>query len=59
MAKTNTVTTLERVFQYNGMTFEKFAWQVIKTCFLCAGPRKWKSENYLYEALAGKEAKHD
>ena len=46
-------------FQYNGMTFEKYVWQVVKTCFLCAGPRKWKSENYLYEALAGKEAKHD
>ena len=46
-------------FQYNGMTFEKFAWQVVKTCFLCAGPRKWKAENYLYEALAGKEGKHD
>lgn len=42
-------------FQYNGLTLEQFVWAVLKTCILCAGPRKWKSENYLYEAYTGKE----
>lgn len=46
-------------FQYNGLTFERFLWAVIKTCILCAGPRKWKSENYLYELQTGKEEPHD
>ena len=46
-------------FRYNGMTFEQFAWAVMRTCVLCAGPRKWKSENYLYEACTGKEDRLD
>ena len=46
-------------FQYNGLTFELFLWAVIKTCVLCAGPRKWRSENYMYELHTGKEEQHD
>ena len=36
-------------FSYNGMTFEKFLWAVIKTEFLCAGTRVFRSENLYYE----------
>ena len=46
-------------FNYNGLTFEQFAWAFIKTSFLCAGPRLWKAENYLYELSTGKEDKND
>lgn len=37
-------------FSYNGMTFEQFAWAVIKTELLCGGPRSFRAEN-LYEKL--------
>ena len=33
-------------FKYNGMTLEKFLWAFIKSEFLLAGNRVWKSENY-------------
>ncbi len=46
-------------FKYNGLTFEQFLWAVIKTCILCAGPRLWIAENYLYEALTGEEELYD
>ena len=46
-------------FNYNGLTFEQFAWAFIKSSFLCAGPRLWKSENYLYETVTGKEDTND
>ena len=35
-------------FSYNGMTFEQFLWAVIKTQLLCAGDRKFISENIYY-----------
>ena len=35
-------------FSYNGMTFEQFLWAVVKTQFLCAGDRKFISENIYY-----------
>lgn len=46
-------------FRYNGMTFEQFAWAALKTCVLCAGPRVFKSENYLYEIYNRGEEKND
>ena len=38
-------------FKYNGMTLEKFLWAWIKSEFLMAGNRVWKSENYYLSAL--------
>ena len=38
-------------FKYNGMTLEKFMWAFIKSEFLLAGNRVWKSENYYLSAL--------
>lgn len=38
-------------FQYNGLTFEKFLWEWIKTTFLMSGKRIWKSENYYLTGL--------
>lgn len=46
-------------FSYNGMTFEQFLWEVIKTQILCAGERKFISENIYYELLKGKEDRFD
>lgn len=43
-------------FQYNGLTLEKFLWAWLKSSFLMAGPRIWKSENYYLSGL-GKEKK--
>lgn len=43
-------------FSYNGMTFEQFAWAVIKSQVLCAGPRVFKSENIYCKALNKKGA---
>lgn len=45
-------------FQYNGLTFEQFAWAFIKSQFLCAGPRVFKSENIYCKALS-KKGVHD
>lgn len=44
-------------FQYNGLTFEQFAWAFIKSQFLCAGPRVFQSENLYQEALEWKGGK--
>ena len=38
-------------FKYNGMTLEKFVWAFIKSEFLMAGNRVWKSENYYLTAI--------
>ena len=38
-------------FKYNGMTLEKFMWAFIKSEFLLAGNRVWKSENYYLTAI--------
>ena len=47
-------------FQYNGLTFEQFAWAFIKSQFLCAGPRPFQSENIYQKMLEGKgKKKHD
>lgn len=45
-------------FQYNGLTFEQFAWAYIKSQFLCAGPRTFQSEN-LYCSALNKKGAHD
>ena len=37
-------------FNYNGMNFEQFVVAYIYSEFLCSGVRKYKSENYIYEA---------
>ena len=41
-------------FSYNGMTFERFVWAVLKSQVLCAGPRVFKSENIYRKALTKK-----
>ena len=41
-------------FSYNSMTFEQFVWAVIKSEILCAGERKYISQNPYYEALSRK-----
>lgn len=46
-------------FSYNGMSFEQFLWEVIKTQILCAGERSFISENIYYEMLSGKEDSFD
>lgn len=47
-------------FNYNGLTFERFAWAVLKAKFLCAAPRLFRGENYYYKGLRRKEDKsHD
>lgn len=45
-------------FSYNGMTFEQFAWAVIKTELLCAGPRTFRAENLYEKALNVKGGRH-
>lgn len=42
-------------FQYNGMTLEQFLWAVIKTELLCAGARRFVTENPHEKQLFGKE----
>jgi len=43
-------------FQFNGMTFEQFAWAFIKSQFICVAPRPFHAENYYYKALGRKES---
>ncbi len=43
-------------FTYNGMTFEQFVWAVIKSEILCAGGRRFESQNLLYTLTGRKEA---
>ena len=38
-------------FSYNGMCFEQFLWAFIKSEFLCAGERRYISENIYYSYL--------
>ena len=44
------------VFSYHGLTLEQFAWAFIKSEFLCAGGRRFVSENFYYTILHRKEA---
>lgn len=43
-------------FSYNGMTLEQFVWAFIKSELLCAGERRFASENFHYKLLGRKEA---
>lgn len=45
-------------FHYNGMTLEHFLWAFIKSEFLLAGKRVWRSENYYRQAMIRK-VEHD
>ncbi len=42
-------------FSYNGMMLEQFLWAVVKSEILCAGPRRFVSENIHYTLLGRKE----
>ena len=42
-------------FSYNGLTLEQFLWAVLKTEFLCAGPRKFISQSFYYQFWRRKE----
>ena len=42
-------------FSYNGLTLEGFVWAVIHSELLCAGPRKFISQNLYYDMLHRKE----
>ena len=41
-------------FNYNGLNFEQFVWAFVKSELLCAGPRKFVSENIYYSLLRRK-----
>lgn len=43
-------------FSYNDLTLEQFLWAVLKTEILCAGNRKFISENIYYKFWNRKEA---
>lgn len=43
-------------FSYNGLTLEQFAWAFLKSELLCAGGRRFVSENFYYTILHRKEA---
>ena len=43
-------------FSYNGLTLEQFAWAFLKSELLCAGGRRFVSENFYYTILNRKEA---
>ena len=45
-------------FRYNGMTLEIFLWAWLKSEFLMAGNRVWKSENYYLTAIQKEGKKH-
>ena len=38
-------------FRYNGLNLEQFLWAVLKTAWLCAGPRVFVAENIYHKAL--------
>ena len=38
-------------FNYNGLTLEQFLWAFIKSEILCAGERRFVSENFFYNML--------
>lgn len=46
-------------FQYNGLTFERFVWAVLKSQVLYAGPRVFRAENIYCKALSKKGAPYD
>lgn len=39
---------------YNGLTLEQFVWAFIKSEFLCAGERRFMSENFYYDLFRRK-----
>ncbi|MCI9588664.1 MAG: PrgI family protein [Oscillospiraceae bacterium] len=42
-------------FSYNSLTLEQFLWALLKFELLCAGGRRFVSENFHYTLLARKE----
>ena len=38
-------------FHYNSLTLEQFVWAFIKSEFLCAGERRFVSQNFYYNML--------
>lgn len=47
-------------FEHDGLTFEKFLHAVWRSCFLCAGPRLWRSENrYMRKLVFTKKKKEN
>lgn len=44
-------------FKYNGLTFEQYLWAFVKTHFLRAGQRVFRSENVYYNLLKGKDGR--
>ena len=38
-------------FSYNGLTLEQFLWAFIKSEILCAGGRRFASENFYYNMM--------
>ena len=42
-------------FNYNSMTLEQFLWAFLKSEILCAGGRRFVSENFYYKLLGRKE----
>lgn len=42
-------------FSYNGMTLEQFLWAFVKSELLCAGGRRFVSQNFYYGLLGRKE----
>ena len=43
-------------FTYNGMALEQFVWAVIKSEILCAGGRRFESQNLHYTLMGRKES---
>ena len=41
-------------FSYNGLTLEQFLWAFIKSEILCAGERRFMSENFCYDLFRRK-----
>lgn len=41
-------------FSYNGLTLEQFLWAFLKSELLCAGGRRFVSENFYYTLLGRK-----
>ncbi|WP_287827288.1 PrgI family protein [Oscillibacter sp.] len=46
-------------FQYNGLTFGRFLWAVLKSQVLYARPRVFRAENIYCKALSRKGAPYD
>lgn len=46
-------------FQYNGLNLERFLWTVIKSEFIFAGRRMYRSENIYYKLLSGGKCEHE